>query len=166
MNGTPDAPPEYVEAFVASTREVLQTMALLDAVCSRTCPPAECGGPYGMGAAMTLSGKATGLIVVGTGRELAGRIVAAMMGRARETLEDEQLTGGILEITNMIAGGAKSRLAGTSYHFELSTPQPCALQDFLARNPPPATPHAAVFDVETEPLVVVVSLAGLLEPES
>ena len=62
---------------------------------------------------------------VPTAREILDRL----LGFPEDEVTKTELSDGLAELLNVIAGAAKARLAGTSYHFRLSIPQTEWLKD-------------------------------------
>ena len=137
----------FLGALVESTVETLRTMAMLEASCVRQCREPECGLGWDVGARMALTSGGAGCIGVATGMECARKIVGRIVGQEAAEVDDDEASAGLAEVLNMIAGNAKTRLAGTPQHFELSLPEPWKGRTD-APCEAPAKGLTAVFDVE------------------
>lgn len=149
----------YLDAFVNSVRDVLHTMAFMDAEYVGVRDARECVAPDNVEAAMPVSGQTVGIIAVTAEKNLAARVVSRIVGKNPEDLEKSDVDDGIAEVTNMIAGAAKARLAGTPYHFALSSPLPRRVRDLRLQSNPDMTAPALVFDVDGQRLAVIASLS-------
>ncbi len=50
-------------------------------------------------------------------RDCAAKLVAEMLGMDDSEIDDEILSDGVGEIANIVAGHAKTKLGGTSFHY-------------------------------------------------
>lgn len=69
-----------------------------------------------------LAGAGSGNVVLCFPADLAGKLVAQMLGCDVSTLNKMDIKDGIGEIANMVAGSAKSEFSGTQYSFNISLP--------------------------------------------
>ena len=140
--------PPCREAFTASTRELLATMAQLDAECVKVCRFRNAGVSREVAARMEVQGATRGTVVAATDMKLAGRIVGRMTGKTDSELTPAEIAGGFKEILNIIAGSAKSRLAGQPGHFELTCPEPWDGDGAAVEKRTGADLTAVVFEVD------------------
>lgn len=117
-----ESAPPYVQPFMDSACNVISTMAYMDVI------PKEVRLRYGhylhgdISGMIEITGTKPGYIAVSFKFETARRLVAGILGQNPEDLGPSDITDGVYEIINMIAGGAKARLSGSSHHFEMTTP--------------------------------------------
>ena len=113
---------EFVNPFLSSFINVLQTMAMLEIKPGRpslkqdAIARGDVSGLIGM-AGPTISGSFS----ISFEKELALNVFQMMVG---ETVDDigEDITDMVGEITNMVAGGAKRQLGEKGYEFNMATP--------------------------------------------
>ena len=100
---------EYINPFLVSTISTFKTM--LACVLTRGTPYVKNGSQpeHEVSGVIGLSGKAQGTVVVGLGREAALRATEAML-QERPLEINGDVVDAIGELTNIIAGGAKSQL--------------------------------------------------------
>lgn len=100
---------EFINPFVSSTQDVFQTM--LNAGVSRGSLSLNLAhvAIHEISGLIGISGVCRGMVVVSLGEETAKRAAEAMLGSRPESLDADVLDA-IGELTNMIAGGAKTRL--------------------------------------------------------
>lgn len=107
---------------------------------------------------MGLSGDVSGAIVVSFVKETACKVVGNMLGTTYTEINDE-VKDGIQEIVNLIAGQAKTMLADTEYHFQISIPT-CIIGKNHQVNHKKGVPCImATFELEGTPFTVEVSIA-------
>lgn len=147
---------EFINPFVSATHNVFETM--LNTKLQRGelslkkshAPMHEVCGLIG------LAGKCHGMIVVGFGRQTALQIAEILLGTKVYELNSE-VVDAVGELTNMIAGGAKSQLG----KYELSIGLPTVICgktstiDFPSSSPSLIIP----FDCEMGPVSVEVGLS-------
>lgn len=112
----------FAKAFIESVSDVISVMAGMDASVRDVYVT---HGQYFLGdvsGLMKLSGISEGYIAVNFREATARKIIAGLLGQRTEDLSSSDIDDGVYEALNMIAGGAKAKLAGTSHYFELSTP--------------------------------------------
>ena len=115
-------PDEVVQAFVTAVETAVREMAGVEAVAS---PVHPITGPKDFGdlsAVLKLTSGAEGCFVlsvpIATADTLARRILADVMPEPAPDMVRDCLG----EVANVVAGQAKSLLAGTQYHFLFATP--------------------------------------------
>lgn len=110
-----------VKAFLDAAIETLGTMAMLELEIGEVVPVHAIDNTLDFTATMGLCGEKEGLLVLSVEASLARQIVAAMLGEDESEI-DSDLLDGVGELSNMIAGAAKTALGKTGYHFNLSIP--------------------------------------------
>ncbi len=142
----------YARAFVQSVYDVLATMSGLEVVLKHmylTESHYLLGEVKGV---MKVAGAAEGFIAIGLDERTARRVVAGLLGQDLVAMSVSDVSDGAYEAINMIAGGAKAKLSGGPYHFEMSTP-------FVLRGTTECRRYA---DVAAPCLVLIFDLAGEL----
>jgi chemotaxis protein CheX len=145
---------EYINPFVLSVINVFQTMVGIELTRGQPFVKEGFQPRHDISGIIGLSGKAKGTIVLCLEREMALLTTAALLG---EELESTQITADVIdavgELANMIAGGAKAKLA----QFEMSVSLPSVITgkghciEFPSRTQPiciPFTAEAGNLDVE------------------
>lgn len=135
--------PRMADAFKLSAIEVFTTMASMhvehiDTYCRPDHPHYS-----ELNAAVRLKGRNEGVLRLSGPRSLFRSAIAGVLGRSVESIDDEMLLDGAGELANMIAGGAKLRLAEIGARFSLTTPT-------VSIN------HTSSLESEPEPCVVNV----------
>lgn len=110
-----------VKAFVDAAVQTLTTMAMLELEPGEVTQVEAFENTLDYTATMGLCGEKEGILVLSLESSLARQIVAAMLGEDESEI-DSDLLDGVGELTNMIAGSAKTELGRSSYHFNLSIP--------------------------------------------
>ena len=110
-----------VKAFVDAAVQTLTTMAMLELEPGEVTQVKAFENTLDYTATMGLCGEKEGILVLSLESSLARQIVAAMLGEDESEI-DSDLLDGVGELTNMIAGSAKTELGRSSYHFNLSIP--------------------------------------------
>ena len=146
---------DYINPFLESAYCVFSTML--------SCR-LERKAPYVMGArqpefeisaCVGLSGKAMGTVVLSLDREVALSATTAMLGTRPETI-DADVVDAIGELTNMIAGAAKSKLE--QYAMSLSLPSVIVGRHHVIKFPSHSTPICIPFECVWGALCLSVGL--------
>ncbi|MCE9605534.1 MAG: chemotaxis protein CheX [Planctomycetia bacterium] len=146
---------EFINPFVAATSDVFQTMlgrtltrGPLSMVREHT-PMHEVSGLIG------LSGACRGMVVVSVGRDTAISAAEAMLGARPEGL-DRDVLDAIGELTNMIAGAAKTKLE--EYRMTIGLPMVICGKAQAIAFPSQASPIVIPFESDIGPICVQVGL--------
>lgn len=146
---------EFINPFVAATVNVFEMMlgCRLErgslALKREHAPTHEVSGLIG------LSGRCRGMVVVSVGRLTAIRAAEAMLGVRPEELNSEVMDA-IGELTNMIAGSAKSQLE--EYRLTIGLPTVICGKTQAIAFPSQSQPIVIPFDSEIGPVCVQVGL--------
>ena len=149
---------EFINPFVVATQNVFTTMlgsALTRGPLSLSrshAPVLEISGLIG------LCGKYQGMVVVSVGRATAIRAAEIMLGSRPEDLGDEVMDA-IGELTNMIAGAAKTQLA--EFNLNISLPTVICGKSHTITFPSGSAPIVIPFDSDIGPVCVEVGLVEL-----
>lgn len=113
---------EHINPFLTSAVEVFSTM--LNCELKRGAPKLNAAfqPAHEVSGIIGLSGKASGTVVVSVDREVAIRATEGMLGERPDSLNGDVMDA-VGEITNMIAGRAKTGLA----HLEMSLALPTVI---------------------------------------
>ncbi len=145
----------FINPFVASICDVFNMMLACELtrgqleVKTSSIPAYEVSGVIGM------SGRAAGTVVVSLSREMAIRVAGALLGERPDTIDSEVIDA-VGELTNMVAGGAKSRLEG----LELSIGLPTVIcgKNHTVNFPSNAMPFVIPFQSAWGPISIEVGL--------
>ena len=113
---------EFINPFIASTVNVLNTMAFITPQMGKPQiknnePAVECD----ISAVIGIADGASGWVAIGLSKSLALKLTANMLGEPK-TYIDTDVKDAVGEIVNMIAGGAKAELAQKGYRFKIAIP--------------------------------------------
>ncbi len=111
---------QYVNPFIIATITTFKTMLNTDVAPGRPHAKQEPGPSYDVSGIIGLSGDAQGSIAISFPRIMALRVVSALLGSEIKIVGSE-LTDGIGEIANIIAGNAKQHLQ--NFNLLISLPQ-------------------------------------------
>jgi len=118
----------YIEAFVDSVHNILRTMGYLEVEYVNSWKFSSAMLHDRFGAVMQVD---SGYIGVLMSKESATLVVASFMGRDLDSMSEAEVSGGIVELLNMIAGSAKTRLAETEFAYQLFMPVACDMEKLL-----------------------------------
>lgn len=149
---------QYLEPFIDGTRNVLGTMASMDAKFKDVYFRKDLRIFGDVSGVIGLSGKAEGTIVVTFYWDLAQLVISRMMEVEPDAINAEIIHDGVGELINMISGFAKKSLAKTPYHFQLSLPTVVVGWGHEIGHPDNASIAVLVFDVDEKAFAVQVSL--------
>ncbi len=109
----------YVNPFIKATVETFKTMLNLDLSTGTPMLKKDAQHSYDISGVIGLSGEAQGIISISFPKALALKIVSALLGEEVKIVGPE-LTDGIGEIANIIAGNTKQYL--TQFKLSISLP--------------------------------------------
>lgn len=109
----------YINPFISSTIETFRTMLNIDAKPGKIELKKEITPLYDISGIIGLSGNAQGAITLSFPKLVALKVVSLMLGTTIKIVGPE-VTDGIGEITNIIAGNAKQNLE--KYKLNISLP--------------------------------------------
>jgi chemotaxis protein CheX len=153
-----------VNPFLVSTLECLGVMANLSPVRIRLflkSTPVMHGDVAGViGLSHAQGTGVTGSLVVSFPDSLARKVVSGFANELPESLTQDIVIDGIGEVANMVAGGAKRKLAGTRLSFNISTPTLLYGAGTSLHNPPDTVSIASEFKAHPDwPETFLVELA-------
>ena len=112
---------EFINPFLSATLEVLKTMAFMEA---RPNPPVlkKNGDSHGdVSGIIGITGPVKGSLSLSFSRACILKIVANMLGEEFPEINSE-IKDAVGELTNMISGAARQKLADLGYTFQSSLP--------------------------------------------
>jgi len=149
---------EYINPVVTATRTVFETM--LDCTPSRTGLTLK--GPasprHELSAVIGVSGKVAGTIVLSLSRGAALEVLNRLVGIRVEEVTTE-VCDAVGELTNMIAGSAKSKLEDLK--LSISIPNIVSGKDHVIHFPSNVQPICIAFDSEIGPFAIEVGFSGM-----
>ncbi len=109
----------YVNPFIRATLETFRTMLNIELQISTPALKQDAQHTYDVSGVIGLSGEAQGIISLSFPKPLSLKIVSSLLGQEVKIIGPD-LTDGIGEITNIVAGHAKQYL--TKYKLSISLP--------------------------------------------
>lgn len=147
---------ELINPFVISAQDVFRTML----ACSITRGPLSLNAAhtsmYAVSGLIGISGSCRGMVVVSLDEVTALRAAEALLGTRPDSLDDDVLDA-IGELTNMIAGGAKTRLE--EYELAIGLPTVICGNGQRIAFPSGTAPIVIPFDSEFGPFSIQVGFA-------
>jgi chemotaxis protein CheX len=108
----------YVNPFITSTLNVFEAMIQLKVQPGKPIVKTEPFPTYDVSGIIGLSGEAQGSIAISFPKVMALKVVSSMLGTKIKVIDNE-VTDGIGELTNIIAGSAKQHLKGLKLSISL-----------------------------------------------
>ncbi len=109
----------FINPFLNATQHTFTTMLSIDISPGKPVAHQQMKSVYDISGVIGLSGEAQGSIAISFPKKVALTIVSTLVGASIKTV-DRELTDGIGEIANIIAGYAKKDLS--SYNLSISLP--------------------------------------------
>jgi chemotaxis protein CheX len=149
---------EYVNPVIAATRSVFETML--------GCVPVRTGlrlrtsddPRHEVSAVIGVSGKAAGTIVMNLSQRAACEILQRMVG-VETTEVTRDVCDAVGELTNMVAGSAKARLA--KYELSISLPNVVHGENHVIHFPSDVQPLIISFESDIGPFTIEVGFTGI-----
>jgi chemotaxis protein CheX len=110
----------YVNPFVVSTIETLQKMLNIESKAGRLSLKDTSTHCFDVTGVIGLTGEAAGSICLSFPQDVAFKAVSALLGM-QVTMMGDEITDGIGELVNIVAGNAKQYL--TKYNLSISLPK-------------------------------------------
>lgn len=146
---------ELINPFVSATHDVFQTMLGCELARGPLSLKREHAPTYEVSGLIGVGGKCRGMVVVSVSRGTAIGAAEAMLGSRPEELNGDVMDA-IGELTNMIAGAAKTQLE--PYCLTLGLPTVLCGKVHTIRFPPETPPIVIPFDSALGPVCVEVGL--------
>jgi len=151
---------EYLNPFIAATRNVLSTMARLDSTPGK---PYLKNGRSTFGDVTGVIGMASetvaGNLVISFRKSCILAVVAKMFMEEPRAEIDDEVMDAVGEITNIICGGAKAGLAKLGLAFDLATPTMIKGRDIMIRYPVDSPIVVIPFATDAGEFVIEANLA-------
>jgi chemotaxis protein CheX len=152
---------EYINPFITSLGTVFRTMLQCD-VKRGSLHLKEGSYPnYPISGVIGLSGRAIGTVVLSMAKEVALKAASMMLMTDCQEVNADVLDA-VGELTNMVAGRAKSQLE--ELQLSVSLPNIVTGQDHEVRFPSNVVPICVPFETPWGPLTLEVGLAPVAEP--
>lgn len=146
---------EFINPFLAATHQVFSTML----GCSLTRGPLQLkqgdAPMYEVSGLIGLSGRCRGMVLVSMDCHAALSAAGIMLGSRPESLDGDVMDA-VGELTNMIAGAAKTQLE--EYRLNIGLPTTICGKSHSVRFPPESTPIAIPFSSALGAVCVEVGL--------
>ncbi len=146
---------EYINPFITSTRAAFATMLGLVVTRGEIAAKQNRQPYHEISGIITLSGKATGTVVLSVDREVALRVTEKMLGERPDNIDDYVIDA-IGEMANIVAGGAKAHL--DQFELRVSLPTVIVGKSHILDFPSGTTPITIPFRSEWGPVAIEVGL--------
>ncbi len=146
---------EYINPFITSTRSAFATMLGVEVTRGDVAAKRDHQPHHEISGIITLSGKATGTVVLSVDRKVALSITEKMLGE-RPLRIDAYVIDAIGEMANIVAGGAKAHL--DKYELRVSLPRVIVGKSHIIDFPSGSTPITIPFRSEWGPVAIEVGL--------
>ncbi len=146
---------EYINPFIASVRNAFQTMLSSDVQRGAPYLRSKAESDLCVSGVIGLSGDAVGSVVLNMSQEVALGIASVLLMDHFTELTDD-VVDAVGELTNVIAGAAKSKLE--EFHLEVSLPNVVTGRAHTIHFPKDVTPICVPFTTTCGPLVLEVGL--------
>ena len=149
---------EYINAFVESTVNALQTMAMLSPKREEIKIKKEGeSATFDISGLIGIAGEAVGSVVLSFPESTALKVVSNFIGE-EVTEVNRDVLDAIGELTNIIAGGAKKIFSEHGHHFKISIPNVVHGKDHKINRPKNVPCILVTFNSEAGKFAVEVSL--------
>jgi len=152
---------EYINPFITSLGTMFRTMLHCEVKRGQIGLKANCQPNYPISGVIGLSGNAVGTVVLSMSEQVAMKAASTLL-----LTEYAEITADVLdavgELTNMVAGRAKSQLE--ELQLSVSLPNIITGQDHDVRFPSNVTPICVPFETPWGPLTLEVGLAPVAVP--
>lgn len=154
---------EHINPFISSLKKTFQTMLGCEARRGALALKGNHRAAHLVSGVIGLTGKAVGTVVVSFSEELALKAASTMLMAEATEINDEVLDA-VGELTNMVAGAAKSELE--QYEMKSSLPSVITGRDHEIHFPSNVTPIEIPFETDWGPLTLEVGLVSVVQPEA
>lgn len=117
-----ETPSEVVDAFITAVGTALREMAGVEAFAKSVHPAGNEDAFADLSAVLKLTAGAEGCFVLSVPNRVAETLARRILTEVVPDPDPSMIRDCLGEVTNVIAGQAKSLLAGTQYHFRFATP--------------------------------------------
>jgi chemotaxis protein CheX len=149
---------EYINPFIISLGNAFQTMLSCQVHRGQICLKNSFTPKFEVSGIIGLSGKAIGTVVLSLSERVALKATSTML-MCEATQINADVVDAVGELTNMVAGGAKSQLA--EYEMMVSLPSVITGRNHTIRFPSNIAPICVPFETEWGDLALEVGLAPI-----
>ena len=151
---------EFLNPFLNATVDVFRTMLSCELVRGQAALKSSHAPQYEISGLIGLTGKCQGMVVVSLGRETAIQATAILLSERPSSI-DAQVVDTVGELTNMIAGAAKSKLE--QLHLSIGLPSVICGKNHSIGFPSNSTPLALPFDSRIGPICIDVGFSRSID---
>jgi chemotaxis protein CheX len=148
---------EFLNPFLNATIDVFRTMLSCELVRGEAALKSNRTPLYEISGLIGLTGKYQGMVVVSLGRETAIQATEILLSERPASI-NSQVVDAVGELTNMIAGAAKSKLE--QLHLSIGLPSVICGKNHSIGFPSNSTPIILPFDSRIGPICVDVGLGN------
>jgi chemotaxis protein CheX len=152
---------EYINPFIVSLQNVFWTMLGCDVHRGAICLKGDSTPRHPVSGVIGLSGNAIGTVVLSLSEVVALKVTSRML-MSETTRIDADVVDAVGELTNMVAGAAKSQLE--QFQLMVSLPNVVTGCGHEIRFPSNVTPICVPFTTEWGPLALEVGFTPHVEP--
>jgi chemotaxis protein CheX len=152
---------EYINSFISSLDHTFQTMLDCKVVRGQPALKESFSPKFEVSGVIGLSGKAVGTVVLSFSKDVALQAASHMLMTEHDNL-DADVVDAVGELTNMVAGAAKSQLE--EYQLSVSLPNVITGLDHEVRFPSDVTPICVPFSSKWGPLALEVGFSPVRDP--
>jgi chemotaxis protein CheX len=152
---------EYINSFIASLDRTFRTMLDCDVVRGQPALKLNLTPKHEISGVIGLSGKAVGTVVLSFSKDVAIQAASHMLMSEKTEINNEVLDA-VGELTNMVAGAAKSQLV--EYQLSVSLPNVITGSDHEVRFPSDVKPICVPFTTKWGSLALEVGFSPIREP--
>ena len=147
---------EYINSFISSLDHTFRTMLECEVERGQAALKENFSPKYEVSGVIGLSGKAVGTVVVSLSKEGAMQAASHMLMSENTEINDD-VVDAVGELTNMVAGAAKSQLA--EYQLMVSLPNVITGLEHEVRFPSNVRPICVPFTTKWGPLALEVGFS-------
>ena len=152
---------EYINSFISALDHTFQTMLDCEVKRGQAALKENFAPKFEVSGVIGLSGKAVGTVVLSFSKEVAMQAASHMLMSENTEINDD-VVDAVGELTNMVAGSAKSQLA--EYQLMVSLPNVITGRDHEVRFPSNVRPICVPFMTKWGPLALEVGFSPVREP--
>ena len=152
---------EYINSFISSLDHTFRTMLECEVERGQAALKENFAPKYEVSGVIGLSGKAVGTVVLSLSKEVAMQAASHMLMSENTEINDD-VVDAVGELTNMVAGAAKSQLV--EYQLMVSLPNVITGRDHEVRFPSNVRPICVPFTTKWGPLALEVGFSPVKAP--
>ena len=152
---------EYINSFISALDHTFRTMLDCEVERGQAALKENFSPKYEVSGIIGLSGKAVGTVVLSLSKEVAMQAASHMLMSENTEINDD-VVDAVGELTNMVAGAAKSQLV--EYQLMVSLPNVITGLDHEVRFPSNVKPICVPFMTKWGPLALEVGFSPVKAP--